>query len=194
LCQYTASHTYGTFSDTAAFSQYAAKQGVSATAPDLSGMLFDSAPPTGGLPATRLDLYYSYYNQLAWDYDSAARAYRRSQDNADAVLAPMPDRLTGETLAFENVVVLFADHVFESPTIIEINLWSQTDGRALALRDGQARWVRWASPSTDTPLQLTLETGEPYPFRPGATWWEIVGQPSTAEQAGTGEWKVRFYP
>jgi hypothetical protein len=193
LCPYTTSHTYGTFSDTAAFRAYAEELGV-AGAPDLAGMRFQPAAPDEGDAADRLWLFYAYLNQVAWEYDGSQGAYVRWQDNADAVLQPMPDRLTGQTLAFENVVVLFAEHVFETPTIIEINLESVGEGRGLAFRDGQMYRVTWSSPGADAPLRFTGLDGAAYGFKPGSTWFEIVGPDSNVQELELGSWKVRFYP
>ena len=44
---------------------------------------YSVSPPSGGLPATRLDVYFSRINQSAWIYDPLYRAYLRQVDNAD---------------------------------------------------------------------------------------------------------------
>jgi hypothetical protein len=194
LCPYTTSHTYGTFSDTSEFRLYAEAQGAAPNAPDRRGMRFDSTAPEIGDPAVRLWIFYAFLNQVEWQYDVAGGVYLRWQDNADGVLAPMPDRLTGETLAFENVVVLFAEHEFETPTIIEMDLGPGRSGRALALRDGRLIPVTWNAVGADSPLRFSGPDGEAYPFKPGSTWLEIVGVPSLLEEIEPGWWKVRFYP
>ncbi|MGH2626112.1 MAG: DUF3048 domain-containing protein, partial [Anaerolineales bacterium] len=194
LCPYTTSHTYGTFSDTGAFRAYAEAQGAAPDAPDRRGMRFDATAPETGDPAARLWIFYALLNQVEWQYDEIGGAYLRWQDNADGVLRPMPDRLTGETLAFENVVVLFAEHEFETPTIIEMDLSVGRSGPALALRDGRMIRLTWNAPRADSPLRFSGPGGEPFPFKPGSTWFEIVGLPSLVEEIEPGSWKVRFYP
>lgn len=194
LCPYTTSHTHGTFSDTGEFRAYAEAQGAAPQAPDRRGMRFVSTGPEMGDSAARLWIFYAFLNQVEWQYDVAGGVYLRWQDNADAVLRPMPDRLTGETLAFENVVVLFADHEFETPTIIEMDLSSGRSGRGLALRDGRMIPVTWNAVQADVPLRFSGPDGDPYPFKPGSTWFEIVGLPSALEETAPGSWKVRFYP
>lgn len=194
LCPYTTSHTYGTFSDTGAFRAYAEAQGAAPPAPDRTGMRFDPTAPESGDPARRLWIFYALLNQVEWQYDDAGGVYLRWQDNADGVLRPMPDRLTGETLAFENVVVLFAEHEFETPTIIEMDLGPGQSGPALALRDGRLTRVTWNAVQADSPLRFSGPDGLPYPFKPGSSWFEIVGLPSVAEETEPGSWKVRFYP
>lgn len=194
LCPYTTSHTYGTFSDTSEFRLYAEAQGAAPDAPDRGGMRFDSTAPELGDPAARLWIFYAFQNQVEWQYDPEGGVYLRGQDHADGVLRPMPDRLTGETLAFENVVVLFAEHEFETPTIIEMDLGPGRSGPALALRDGRLIPVTWTAARADSPLRFSSSEGEPYPFKPGSTWFEIAGVPSLVEELEPGSWKVRFYP
>ncbi len=194
LCPETVSHTYGTFADTAAFTAYAVDQGADNRRPVLAGMQFDPSAPPGGQTANRLWLFYSNLNQVAWVFDPVRGVYLREQDNADAVLRPMPDQLTGEQLAFENVVVLFAEHTLHSPTLIEMTLWFEQGQTAWILRDGQRYEVTWAAPSADRPIRFFHADGTPFAFKPGRTWVQIVGLGARTEQLDPGLWKVRFYP
>src|SRR3990170_6403913 len=95
----------------------------------------DSAesPPGGGDSAEFLRVIYNTFNQVGWEYDVTQGAYLRSQDKADGsdTLYPTLENLTGEQLAFENVLVLFANHHFVKPTIIEINLVFMEEHRGL---------------------------------------------------------------
>jgi hypothetical protein len=193
LCIEGSTNTYSVFSDTAALTQYVVEHGIDNRRPDLSGMLFDIVPPQGGEEATRLWLFYANLNQVAWDYDPQRGVYLRSQDNADAVLKPMPDRLTGEQLAFENVVVLFAYTTVEETTRVDINLWDASDGQALIFRDGLVYWAKFGAVSRDKPLRFYDAAGNPFAFKPGRTWFEVVGVNSTVDELETGSWKVRAY-
>ncbi len=196
LCPYTTSHTYGTFSDTAAFSEYIETRGLENTRPELDGMRFDPAPPDG-LPADFLHIYYSWNDQIGWEYDPVLGAYLRSQDPADGTgeLYPMPDALTGEQLAFENVVILFAYHTFRSPTSIEIQMWYARDRRAVFLRDGLMVEGTFTAVDEDRPLQFETLDGDLYSFKPGSTWFQVVGLGSTLDPSEEpGSWYLRFYP
>ncbi len=195
LCQYDESYTTSTFSDTAAFSRFAVSQGIDNRRPDLSGMAFVAELPEGGKPGTRLYIAYSFNDRVGWDYDPASGAYLRSQDKADdtGTLYPMPDQLTGKQLAFSNVVVVFAPHNAKSPTLIEIELWGAKARPALIFRDGQVYQVTYSAASTDLPLHFSTPDGQPFTFKPGSTWFEILSAVSTVKEAEPGFWKVRFY-
>jgi len=197
LCPYTISHTYGTFSDTSAFTDYIETKGLINRRPDLDGMLFDSNPPSNGLPAEFLHIYYSWNDQVGWTYDIERGVYLRSQDPADGTgdLYPMPDALTEEQLAFENVVILFAKHIFHNPTTIKIEMWDADGRRAVFLRDGQMYEGAFTAVDTDSPLRFETTDGELYRLKPGSTWFQVVGLGSTLEaQDDPASWYLNFYP
>jgi hypothetical protein len=56
-------------------------------------------------------------------------------------------------------------------------------GQALAFRDGQAYQVRWQRNDTDV-VSLTKPDGSPFLFKPGNTWFEVIGLQSTVTQNG----------
>ncbi|MBN1265687.1 MAG: DUF3048 domain-containing protein [Anaerolineales bacterium] len=197
LCPYTISHTYGTFSDTAAFSEYIETRGLVNSRPELEGMRFDSNPPEGGQQAEFLHIYYNWNDQVGWEYDAERGVYLRSQDPADGTgeLYPMPDALTGEQLAFENVVVLYALHTFHNPTTIEIEMWYANGRRALFLRDGVMVEGTFSAVDEDHPLRFETVDGESYSFKPGSTWFQIVGLGSMLNaQEEPGSWYLQFIP
>lgn len=196
LCPYTDSHTYGTFSDTAAFTEYLDEHGASNVRPNLDGMLFDNAVPDGGVVAERIWLYYNYNDQVGWDYDAESGAYLRSQDPADgtAVLYPMTDEVTGEQLAFNNVVFMFTYHRFKNPTTIEIEMWYASERKVMFFRDGQMYHGTFSFVDEDLPLRFEGENGELFAFKPGNTWFQVVGLGTSVEELEPGYWKLRFYP
>ena len=87
------------------------------------------------------------------------------------------ENLTGEQLAFENVLVLFADHHFVKPTIIEINLMFVEEHRGLLFRDGLVFPVTWSTLRGE--LRLTDGQGNPLPLKPGQTFLEVVSYQTT---------------
>jgi hypothetical protein len=147
--------------------------------PSLSGLAFDTEPPADGSSAESLRVIYNTYNQVGWGYDSAQGAYLRSQDRADGTgtLYPILEHLTGEQLAFENVLVLFTDHHFVKPTIIEINLMFVEDHRGLLFRDGQVFPVTWSTLRGQ--LRLVDAAGDPLALKPGRTFFEVVSYQTT---------------
>jgi hypothetical protein len=144
-----------------------------------STLNFHPSPPSNGLEAESLRIVYNYFNQIGWTYDPERGAYLRSQDNADGTgtLYPATDQLTGEQLAFENVVVMWTQHRFVTPTIIEMELVYVWDRKGLLFRDGQVYDVKWSTRRGE--LTIHDEGGNPIPLKPGATFFEVVSWQST---------------
>jgi len=184
----------------------------------LNGLSFQQEPPADGKEAQRIWLKYAYLNQINWRYDEETGAYLRYQDRADATTFElMTDRLTGEALAFENVVVLFANHEVVTPTIIDIDLLYMRKMPALLFRDGQMYEIFWTTKSGSyevqtgklRPIRFIDAEGNEFPLKPGQTWVQVV-QPYTPyyevpdsevfydlankKEPGSGVWAVRWYP
>jgi hypothetical protein len=172
--------------------------------PNLSGNVFDPTPPSNGLPAERLWLFYNFLNQVMWTYDTDSGAYLRAQDQADGSgqFIQSTDRLTGEPLEFENVIVLFADHeVLNSEgTLIDLDLL-YTLGKAYLFRDGLMIPIRWSTENGDyekqtgrlRPIRFVDQAGNSVALKPGHVWVEFVHLTTTISETQPGSWKVRFY-
>ena len=174
---------------TADLSAFATKKGITNTRQDLNGMFFKLDPPGGGQPANQVIVRYSGSIYNRWDYDTASDKYLRFSDSEDAFggnesekYAQLTDRLTNQPIAFDNVVVLYVNHEVYSPGIYDILFSGSGDG--YALRDGQIYQVKWQRADTDV-TSLTNPDGTPFAFKPGTTWFEVVGLSSTIEQTGT---------
>ena len=171
---------------------------------NMSGNSFSIQPPAGGKEASQLWVFYAFLNQVLWTYDPASQAYFRQQDKADGSgkFYPSTDRLTGEQLAFENVVVLFARHnVLNSDhTLIDLDLLYTTN-KAYLLRDGKVYPIYWTTASGDyekksgqlRPIRFVDKEGNPFPLKPGKTWVEVVDVTATMVEKEPGYWKARFY-
>ena len=166
---------------------------------------YTDLPPIGGMAGTQLDVFFARLNQSGWKYDPLMQSYLRFTDNSDieteGQLHPDTDRLTSRQLHFENVIVLFTDHVVVSPTNLDIDLAQGGKGPAMLLRDGLAYNIRWSTLSGEyekktgfrRPIQWIDENGELVPLKPGHTWVIIVTPFSSLTDAGAGEWKLRFF-
>jgi len=157
-----------------------------------AALVFDPAVPPGGVSGVTLRLVYNRYDIVEWAYDAASGRYLRSQDQADdtGILVPATDRLTGQQLAFDNILVLFTRHNFVNPegTIMEIALQNQRDADGLLFRDGRRYVIAWSTPGGR--LELRDPLGQLFPLRPGQTFFEVVGLESSWDQvAGI----VRFH-
>lgn len=182
---------------------YAEQIGVQNPSPDLKGMFFASIPPEGGEPGARLVVRYSPADYHRWTYDAATQTYLREQDTATdngngEAYAPLIDRAGDTQLAAANVVVLFVPYQYylEKPEMMEL-LWSGR-GEALAFRDGRAYRVCWERPGLYNVLTLRWQgangcqdAGEPFPFKPGNTFFDVVGVSSGVAHQGDA-WRVTF--
>jgi hypothetical protein len=152
-----------------------------------AALTFDERVPAGGMPGTALTIIYNRYDIVGWTYDAARGAYLRSQDQADesGLLVPATDRLTGEQLAFNNIVVLFARHRFLNPigTILEIDLQEQSNASGILFRDGLHYPISWSTPGGR--LELRDAAGWVIALRPGTTFYEVVSLTSTWDEAAS---------
>jgi hypothetical protein len=170
--------------NTADLSAYATKKGINGVQ-NLNNMFFNLPAPAGGQPGTQLYVRYSGSIFNRWDYDPTSGTYLRYSDTADDFntqneqYAPLTDRLTNQPIAFDNVVVLYASYDLYSPNIYDIQL--SGSGDAYAFRDGQAYQVKWQRNDTDV-VSLTNPDGSPFAFKPGTTWFEVIGLQSTVKQ------------
>ena len=73
-----------------------------------AGLVFAPETPGGGVPAPKLEIIYNRFDLVGWEYSTEQGAYLRSQDLMDdtGILVPAVDHLTGQQLAFENVLIL----------------------------------------------------------------------------------------
>jgi len=182
----------------------------------LDGMVFADTPPTSGMAAPSLWLYYSYKNQVFWRYNENDGSYHRWQDNADGeTFIEQTDRLNGEPLTYENVVLLMVDHLVENEYIIDLDLLYVERDKALVFRDGQVHEVYWTTKSEEyeqttgklRPIRFIDAEGNPFPLKPGQTWielipthspiWETVDSEKyhllvNGRSKGSGHWAVWF--
>jgi hypothetical protein len=144
-------------------------------------LAFDRRLPSGSHAGPDVQLIYNLYDQILWSYDPSSTRYFRSQDPGDGSgdLAPLVDRLTGEPLGADNIVILFADHSYENlaGTILKIRLLYLDKQPGLLFRDGRWYAILWSSLKQN--LMLEDESGMPIALKPGQTFFEVVSRQST---------------
>lgn len=182
----------------------AAARAKTAKSINLTGNEFAAAAPEGGKPANQLRMFYNYLNQAEWRYDAASGKYLRWQDQAEVSreFLPATDRLTGQQLSADNVIVLFAPHsvLNSAGSLIDINLFF-TENKAYLLRDGQIYPIHWNTYAGDyekqtgslRPIRFTDTEGSPFPLKPGNTWVQVVDTGAGFSQPEPGVWRARFY-
>lgn len=167
-----------------------------------SGNLFAEELPEGGNPADRIQVFYHAYTQSAWEYDSISGTFLRWTDLADGTgtLIPATDRLTGRQMAFENVIVVLAEHNRYRHNQLEIDFTLGQKNFAWLFRDGQAYKIYWSTENREwekqtgllRPMHFIDAQGNPVPLRPGRTWIHLVTPFSSVTDQGGGNWLVHF--
>ncbi|HJS17668.1 MAG TPA: SdrD B-like domain-containing protein, partial [Anaerolineales bacterium] len=167
-----------------------------------SGNVFSDEIPEGGKPADDIHVHYHAYTQSAWQYDPISGTYLRWTDLADGLgtLVPATDRLTQRQMAFENVIVLFAEHNRYRHNQLEIDFAMGQKNFAWLFRDGQAYKIYWSTENRDwekttgllRPMHFVDAEGNPVPLHPGRTWIHIVTPFSSVADQGDGDWLVNF--
>lgn len=199
LCRFEPAGPDLLLTGTQALSQYITDKKIENGRQNLDGMTFHQTLPAGGAAATQAYIHYSIDSYGRWDYDPATGRYLLFQDNnlamttAEETYAPLMDRVNNQQIMADNVVILVAQHSYFQPPpseIVEIAL--SGTGKAYALRDGQVYVVTWNRPTNDSVLYLTFPDGSRYPYKPGTTWYQVIGSSSEVTQPQAGIWKFVF--
>ena len=176
---------------------YGKEKGLQDGRQDLDGMSFDSLVPAGGQLGEQIFTRYSISSYNRWDYNPTSGKYLRFQDTREDNSGqgegydPMIDGGTDQQIAADNVVVLYLPHQSANITGNKkaIDILFSGSGEAYAFRDGQAFPVIWNRPTRDSVPFLTFEDGTPYPYKPGTTWYQVIGISSTLANPETGIWR-----
>ena len=186
------------FANTAALTEDTNLRGIDNNRQDLSGMVFQLASPPGGEPGVTLDMNYSAYIYSRWLFDDLSNRYVRLQDTRDSsapedrTYAILEDHLTDQVISADNVVVLFVSHSFFTKTdtteIVEIHL--SGFGDAILFRDGKAYPAIWIKPNNGV-LSLYSHQGDPLPFKPGKTFFQVLGV-TGRQWHSQGDWQFDF--
>jgi hypothetical protein len=168
---------------------------------NLDGMSFNPSPPETSLSGQQAFVRISYAAYNRWDYDETSQRYLRYQDMIEALageeeLAPMLDGINNEQISAANVVILLTTYKYAYQSkaganeVFDIRL--NGTGEAVAFRDGNAYLVNWLRDENNTVLYLTFPDGTPYTFKPGNTWFQVIGRTSKVESSENGNWRFDF--
>ena len=183
----------------------------------LSGMTFDPVAPAGGKDAQAFWMIYNSIDMVKWDYDEDLGSYLRYQDKADGkTFIQASDRLNGDPLTYENVILLFTNHRYCTEYAYDMDLMYVNKAPAVFFRDGKMYNIYWTTKNEDyelttgkvRPIRFIDANGDPFPFKPGQTWihlvpyntpyWESVDSNVlfdllNKKEEGSGIWVSRFY-
>ncbi len=166
--------------------------------------LYQAQPPSGGVPASQVHVFFASLNQSGWAYDPLYQAYLRFVDGADpnnrGVLHADVDRLNGRQLHFENVIVVLADTDAVTPTNLDIHLDQGSQGYAFLFRDGLMYRIKWSTlagayeqkTGFRRPIQFLNMDGTLAALKPGHTWVIIVTPFSLVQEQTGGIYLVRY--
>jgi hypothetical protein len=196
LCDDGRMEVISVFGDSEALTEIASDRGVVQQRYLLEGMAFDPDAPEGGETANEIKIQVSSLNPEEWRYDAESGYYLRCIYNETGQvidMIPLVDRITDEQLAFSNVAVIFVNHDEIAPTLIDMEIWDNTDGeRAIVFRDGQAYDLTWQTPNRNQPIQFIDDTGEVFRLKPGKTWVVVFGLNSSVA-IDNANWTFTFY-
>jgi len=163
---------------------------------NLDGLLFDPDLPLDGQPAANILVYFSQGSYHKWIYDPFLGQYFRFEDAAVAVrgeetFIQTTDRLNGQFIAADNVVVLLADYSYYSvdPEIVQIDF--NRGSQAYVYREGHAYLANWNRLSNSGNISLYNEDGSAFPLKPGKTWFIVVGSRSEIQEENP-DWIFKF--
>ncbi len=130
----------------------------------------EDTEPTGGKDANVITTELSAYTQPWFEYDPETKLYNRFQYGG-----PHIDELTGEQLAFKNVIVLFATHSLCIPErqnlerdAIDIELLGKGEG--FYASDGKIIPITWEKETIYDVTHYYTEDGEMLKLNPGKTF------------------------
>jgi hypothetical protein len=198
LCRYEPKTYDFLLGGTSALSAYVTNRGVENGRQNLDGMTFNPEVPAGGVIGSQLYVRYSGDNYTRWDYDSSTGQYLRFQDNVYDTgqgedYLPLTDRLNDQQISAANVVVILVRHeYYQQPPNEIVDILLSGSGTAYAFRDGQMYQVQWNRPSTNSVLTLSNPDGSTFPFKPGNTWFQVVGVSTQASQQNDDTWRFNF--
>lgn len=177
---------------------YAQNQGVVDRQQNLDGMYFNLESPSGGQAAEQVTIRYSGDSYLLWEFDETNGNYLRFQDDSfdqgeGETFAALLDRNNDQQITAENVVLLLMEHsYYRKPPAEIVEVLVSGSGPAFAFRDGMVYEVRWNIPAPDSVLYLTYPDGTPFPYKPGNTWYQVVGQTSSITSPDDDTWRIDF--
>jgi hypothetical protein len=190
-CRYLPESFNHLLTNTSGISEYIEDVGGNNQLPDLAGMSFSEQKPKSNDEVEQINLRYSYAAYSYWDYDESNRNYVRYQDAWDDVggrgagYIRLTDRLNGQVITSDNVVVLYVKHfhfVYKAANnglpateIVDMDLGGR--GEAYAFRNGLAYELEWVR-NRNGVFRLEFENGEAYDFKPGNTWFQVMTEDS----------------
>ena len=201
LCRDSSIISYNNmFTNTTALYEYVTRRNGNYR-PDLHGMRFENRTPPGGEEAFNIFIRYSLFIYNKWAYLPQYGTYGRFQETIGystpdkESFAPHIDAINEEQITADNVVVLVVPHYYfvKTATTEIITIPLIDEGPAFFFRNGRSYEGRWERKQEVGVLQLFTQDGEPFPLKPGSTWFEVVST-DTSLARDYEDWRFYFNP
>jgi hypothetical protein len=134
---------------------------------------FSSSAPADAQATHVISVPYTS-GTVTWTYDAAKEQWLRAISGR-----PHTEKFTGEQLGVDNVVVVYANHVYTliiedrgGSHSIQIQLWGE--GPASIFRDGKMIQGRWQRTGNAMGLAFVDANGKSIDLKPGHTWIEFA--------------------
>jgi hypothetical protein len=202
LCRFDPNGSNLLMANTAGMADYLKNRSMDNTPRDLEGMLFQAQVPANGQPVQQVFTRFSGAIYNRWDYDAASGRYLRFSDAQDdisrknEVYSQLFDKGNGQPIGAENLVIILAPYFQADPAVqtevMDVKLTES--GPAYLFRDGQVYPLKWQRAKIDSILTLVNEDGTPFPFKPGNTWFEVMGSSTKIETQDTDYHFIHVFP
>jgi hypothetical protein len=171
-------------------------EGIADEGQNLNGFYFMPEISQDGIRGSNISIRFSGGSYHKWIYDPLTGKYVRYQDTTTAEKGEetyelMIDRLNGQPISSDNVVVLLADYNYYSvdPEMVFIDF--NQGGIGYGFRDGLTYPLNWDISTESKLLNLFIDESTPYKLKPGNTWFILIGTASTLETLEP-DWSFQF--
>ncbi len=170
-----------------------------------SGNIFSPTPPAGGKPASLVNVFWNSGDESKFRYDPLSGAYQRFSNTPDNLeeFTPQTDRLTGQQLLYDNVIIINVEYLSYAETKLDINLGVGDTGGATLFRDGKIYPINWSTVAQAyekqtqrlRPIRFTDASGNLIALKPGHTWVHVFTTASVVyeKNPGSGIWTAEFH-
>lgn len=197
ICTETEARGGNTMVNTAAVREHAASFEPTDFTPALGGLSFSKEISTWDEQALRLSYLYADFSVMDWRYDPTSQQYQLWQDAQTAdgsiTLQQTFDRDSEEPVAFENVLILFANYIEYESDLHDIDMREgDPNQQAFLLRDGKLIFGTWGSSGPEQPFQFRDLNGHPLALKPGRSWVVFASTNTHTSQTTPGNWDLTF--
>ena len=184
----------GVFVNSQEITNYIVENDYDNTPPEPIGMVFDQNVAESEHLAINIGMEYSFRDRGEWHFDPQSGLYDRwIEEDDNYSMIPLVDRVNNEQIRFANIIVIFATYKEYAPTLHNILVWDNTQGKnAYIFRDAQMYEAAWKVRDHHHPIEFYNKYGQPVALKPGNTWIILVGDNSSIMETDPGNWEIQF--